>query len=412
SISAGAEAECVATKVAMPVPGYPLGFVKNPDVLTYYAVKGESQFVGLFNPFNSNHITLKAFAAAKPFGGRIGPMLFNVEHAEKVRARQASGSFTKSSPYISRMKNTPPVDRFGNPASVGPNGVEYQAGMPIPGDYVGSAGPFWLVDDSSAIGGNAQGEEITYGIPNIPFDYPNAGSDQAPKQFSNYFSASPTQEITPVGKNDTPDSAAGLYNQAIFKNLKSKLSGLGSTGQISIDNIKNAITLSRAPTFYDVNNYLVPSPEVVNEQIGTDSYGVISDRNPENVQGHKVYDMALYAPLMSSDGLYQTPTNLAQIFNEYIVNQRQSVKKYRGAMNIAAKLIYEKNISQTTDAAYGEAAAQMLSYFKIDSGSNPYTDSDPIYDKPPGCNSINGRFVWFFSGDSDLVNDDIGVDKD
>ncbi len=43
-LQADSNAECVATKVGMPVPGFPLGFVKNPDVLTYYAVKGEATF--------------------------------------------------------------------------------------------------------------------------------------------------------------------------------------------------------------------------------------------------------------------------------------------------------------------------------------------------------------------------------
>ena len=34
------EAQCDATKVGLPVPGYPIGFAKNPDYLTYYAVEG------------------------------------------------------------------------------------------------------------------------------------------------------------------------------------------------------------------------------------------------------------------------------------------------------------------------------------------------------------------------------------
>jgi hypothetical protein len=41
---------CNISKVAIPVPGYPLGFYKNPEVLTYYAVKGEAEFEGMFRP--------------------------------------------------------------------------------------------------------------------------------------------------------------------------------------------------------------------------------------------------------------------------------------------------------------------------------------------------------------------------
>ena len=42
--------KCQMSKIAIPVPGYPLGFTKNPQVLTYYAVKGEADFRGIFNP--------------------------------------------------------------------------------------------------------------------------------------------------------------------------------------------------------------------------------------------------------------------------------------------------------------------------------------------------------------------------
>ena len=55
-----------------------MGYTKNPNILTYYAVKGEAKFTGLFYPFfsESEGITLTAYAAAKPFGGRIGPKFF------------------------------------------------------------------------------------------------------------------------------------------------------------------------------------------------------------------------------------------------------------------------------------------------------------------------------------------------
>ena len=55
-------AACNISKVAIPVPGYPLGFYKNPEILTYYAVKGEAEFEGMFNPFSSDSIKLTAYA--------------------------------------------------------------------------------------------------------------------------------------------------------------------------------------------------------------------------------------------------------------------------------------------------------------------------------------------------------------
>ena len=79
-------ASCGVRKTAIPVAGYPLGFVKNPNLLTYYAVKGESHFTGLMNPF-SGSIKMVAYAAAKPFGGRIGPHLFQVQNGSKLIPR-------------------------------------------------------------------------------------------------------------------------------------------------------------------------------------------------------------------------------------------------------------------------------------------------------------------------------------
>ena len=77
-------------KAAIPVAGYPLGFVKNPDILTYYAVKGESYFTGLMSPFTSP-IKMVAYAAAKPFGGRIGPYLFKMDDEGKVLYARSGG---------------------------------------------------------------------------------------------------------------------------------------------------------------------------------------------------------------------------------------------------------------------------------------------------------------------------------
>ncbi|MBP5296240.1 MAG: hypothetical protein J6Y94_02785, partial [Bacteriovoracaceae bacterium] len=80
------EAECRGTRVGIPMPAYLFGFVKNPEVLTYYAVKGETRFTGLLFPFlDKRGIKLEAYAAAKPFGGRIGPMLFSVTGDAKTK---------------------------------------------------------------------------------------------------------------------------------------------------------------------------------------------------------------------------------------------------------------------------------------------------------------------------------------
>jgi hypothetical protein len=65
-------ADCVGTPVAITLP-HPitLGFAKDPSVLTYYAVRLTAKARVLFSPFGD--LTLKAYAAAQPFGSRIGP---------------------------------------------------------------------------------------------------------------------------------------------------------------------------------------------------------------------------------------------------------------------------------------------------------------------------------------------------
>jgi hypothetical protein len=49
------------------------GYYKDPTVMTYYAVQLKAQVRVLFNPWDN--LTLKAYAAAQPFGSRIGPVL-------------------------------------------------------------------------------------------------------------------------------------------------------------------------------------------------------------------------------------------------------------------------------------------------------------------------------------------------
>lgn len=52
---------------------FPFGITKDPNILTYYAVRVQAKARLLFSPFGSNGtVTLSAYSAAKPFGSRIG----------------------------------------------------------------------------------------------------------------------------------------------------------------------------------------------------------------------------------------------------------------------------------------------------------------------------------------------------
>lgn len=71
--STGGRGNCYQFREARIIEGFPFGVTKNPNVLTYYAVRLQAQARLLFSPFGGNGVvTLSAYSAAKPFGSRVG----------------------------------------------------------------------------------------------------------------------------------------------------------------------------------------------------------------------------------------------------------------------------------------------------------------------------------------------------
>lgn len=70
----GSKGNCVPDvhpdHVSRPIP---LGVYKDPTILTYYAIRLKAKASLLFSPFGD--LTLTAYAAAQPFGSRIGPSI-------------------------------------------------------------------------------------------------------------------------------------------------------------------------------------------------------------------------------------------------------------------------------------------------------------------------------------------------
>jgi hypothetical protein len=64
-------ANCVPQFAHFPVQNLPLGVYKSPGKLTYYAIRLKARARVMFSPFGD--MTLKAYAAARPFGSRLGP---------------------------------------------------------------------------------------------------------------------------------------------------------------------------------------------------------------------------------------------------------------------------------------------------------------------------------------------------
>lgn len=391
------EGQCTATKIGLPVAGYPLGFVKNQDVLTYYAVKGEANFVGLFNPFSDQFIKLSAFAAAKPFGGRIGPHIFDVKDSTKVFPRENK----KSSSYISALDTTNPPDQYGD-AVVGP--PKYYPGAPLPLNLGTGDKKFWLTrdDPDGAVGGWVPGKEIYFGIPNIPYDFPVASDIQ---NKGSYSAIQNIEIIQPGNKAEVPK--AGLYNKDIFEKLRLKLPGLGS-GPVRAQAIQDALIIAKAPTLYDLANYLVPTPESKNAEVGTDSFGTIyvqarGGQISADVS-YSIYDANIYAPILDEASIYGSGvTSVQAVLNEYLANLEPAILKYVAAMNLAAAGIYKSNKSSATGANQGEEAARALS--DIPDTLLDSADQNAIAEGRPTCKSISGKFAKFILG-SNLILDD------
>lgn len=70
-IASGSSSSCNGYLVGIPVTEVPVAAVKSPNHLVYYAVELKARAKLLFSPFGP--IELKAYAAASPFGSRIGP---------------------------------------------------------------------------------------------------------------------------------------------------------------------------------------------------------------------------------------------------------------------------------------------------------------------------------------------------
>lgn len=371
---------CDVSKIALPVPGYPLGFVKNPSVLTYYAVKGEANWVGLFNPFEMGPkgIKITAYAAAKPFGGRIGPLLFDVFSNETLVKPRASTVKNVSSAYLIGLDFSRIFDwRSGN--TLDTTGAAFVSGAPLP-----LAQDFWVTSPGVAVGGYTQDDELVFALPNLAYDYPNnaLGSDKS------YFSS---QNID-VLKTDDPTNitslTSGLFNTQILRKFRENLFGFGSG--VGPEAVANAIHRARAPTEYDVNNYLIPSPESNNIEQLVDSFGSTAGSEPSLSGGPPLFKMQFFAPLFSEHSLYQTPAQAEDVFNQFLDIQIKAVEKFRNAMNSAALQISRLSNPLQGDRI-GEDAARGFSDFDYNAISDPKQGR-------PSCASLLGKYIHFYLG--------------
>jgi hypothetical protein len=376
-----AEGACGGTKTALPVPGYILGFAKNPNVLTYYAVKGETRFVGLFFPFTERDgIQLTAYAAAKPFGGRIGPKLFGELGESGVTARDGNRQ-ARTAPYLSGI-------------DINSLGTTYSPGLPIP-----LAPQFWVTDPGQTVGGiPLSGNVVRYAIPNLMYDF-TTEADLTRQQGGLGARMTILRSVTSKldAQNNANGESLGLYDYRQYEKFLGVL--LDDPGVVSaIDTLENpinstmirqAIYRSRRPTRYEALNYMIPH---INSTPGLlELPQSVENASPtDQVAGKgESYEYSLYAPLFGPGTLLETPEFILTTVQNYQNSLADAVSTYLEAL---------EGVATQMAAEYPTAASTL--FVKADT-EEPYATACEGTKIP----SMAGKFAIFFKHQGNGVCD-------
>lgn len=323
-------ASCGVSKTALPVPGYIVGFNKNPEVLTYYAVKAESKFIGLFFPIGgSDGIKLTAYSAAKPFGGRIGPKLFAYSPDKKtVLARNDENR--RSGSYVNGLV----VETI--------SAAGFQPGMPIP-----SRREFWVTNLQNTIGGvPGTSANITYGIPNMIYDFTNEGDLDTQRS-----STGSVQEISPLlFKNAITQEILGLYHAPQFRALKASVGTINPGTAMTGKDVIKSIVRARRPTKYDAINYLIPDFREVSD--GNNAAPIV--QKLQDIEGIG-YAYKLFAPLLGPNLLYKTANQIESVVSTYMTANDDAITTYLQSLLAVANNI----LSSDTRGNSGGAASSI-----------------------------------------------------
>ncbi len=358
------EASCLGTKAAIPVPGYLFGFVKNPEVITYYSVKGEVDFMGLFFPFVGDGIKMKAYATAKPFGGRIGPKLFSFAGEQGVTPNNGldSGQL-RSAPYIGGL------DLHGD------NSYE-------PGDILPTVQDFWVQNAGSDNVGGIPGSSVAkYAIPNLLYDIPAGESSPSLDHHvdaTSYIMTSTPAMNEPQSQNPHITESLGLYDKKQFKEFYSNLKLPAGIIDLTPDIVRESIEAVRAPTRYEALNYLIPTAKSPTDNF--DSVPIIGE-TPSGPNPSVNY--RIFAPLYGVGTLYDNPEQIKSTLYQYIRANEPSINTYLEALKSARdNLVTQSNTTTESTDAYVDA-------------------SNVIWQEPTSdCTSIAGRFYTFFMTDA------------
>ena len=369
------EADCGGSKTGMPVPGFMMGFVKNPEVMTYYAVRAETKFVGLFYPFaDRNGVTINAYAAAKPFGGRVGPKHFQVNNNKFLTAREDAGS-NRSGAYLSSI--TIPAAM-----QTAPLAEKYKPGTPIP-----LTDNFWVQNNGDAVGGIPDSGEVFFAIPNLLYDYTDEGDmDRQVDSLLNTFS-----QANSIVNSQSPFETKGLHSKNQFEPFKANFLGSTAPGSTIIpDDIEIGINRARRATKYDAANYLVPVIDDGEVEMETLSTIKIDPNCPFPPLSNPTPCFKLYAPLYGPGTLFDTPTATSTIIEETILQIRPAIQKFLDALKEVSESILAQG---ARDPGTYQAAADSI----YKPGLLPGGVTDPLDPQCTGA-SIAQNFNHFFNG--------------
>lgn len=351
----GLGAACTISKTAIPVPGYIFGFVKNPKVLTYYAVEGEAKFTGLFYPFASDGITLRAYAAAKPYGGRIGPRIFAIEqNAIKPRARWGNSG---SGAYLSALV----LDRT----------ADFIKGYPIP-----LTKKFWVQGPGDTVGGvpTRASPDVKFAIPNLLFSFDQEG-ELSSQNKAIQFLRDPGNSAT----SRSPTEEAGLYRSEEYFKFAGSLAQINGTSFSQVQ-IAKALNYARRPTKYEALNYLIPS--INNDALGLSSVATVNKETKYARDDSNRY--MLYAPLIGIETLYDNADAVVEILDTFATSNEGAIATY-----VAALKAVSLNIKSITTGQSNRGADLSAAYKLIWAGQDL---SAPGY-----CDSIAGKLEAFYT---------------
>ena len=378
------EGSCSSSITGIPVPFYITGFYKNPKVLTYYAVKGEAKYMGLFYPFNKGDgLTIRAYAAAKPMGGRIGPLLYRVD-GDTIKGRDDDK--TRSKGFI--------VGMIPNSGSASSSGGGWLPGYPIPFE---TGGRFYVHDEDDPIGGTPDSTtgEITFSLPNMVYDFSSGAS----------ISGGNIDIVEAMGDVPSPTqpsgSGSGLYDSEQYHLLKSNL----NTNSPSASHIEGKVIEAKRATKWDAMNYLIPTHN--NEATKNEAPSAVQGQSTV-IGGSRYIRYNLYAPICSDFLLYSCDAEeLGTAVHEFLSETKDAMNLYLDELGAIADGLRNTPASDGGGSNYVAAADTLYP-----NGGTLDVASPPTYDiSDTDCYSsatLADKFHIFFNIGVDPSNMNAG----